>query len=751
MEKGAHLSTLDEVSSPTARFNEVNPAQLLLRELRRTSLILAEDWANLKPEQRDRLLSIGDIPALLDAQVEDGLLTAYQSHRISRGELYGLVLGNYRVLAKLGAGGMGVVYRAEHRLMRRQVAVKVVSVLGETDRESEARFFAELRAVSQLQHPNIVGALDAGEVISNDSFVPTLYYYVMELIPGQSLEELVKSLGPLPVERACDYVCQIADALEQAHQHDLVHRDLKPSNVMVTPEGQSKLLDFGLVRDLRHRVTRPGVPLGTLAYMAPEQARDASAVDRRVDVYGLGSTLFWALTGRAPFESQHSLGRDLLSRLTQAPPDVRAARPALPEALALVVARMMAFDPAERYPTVQAARQALLPFLKPPPAPARADVFPLIATEPLGHRILVVDDEADLRRYCKLVLGSDTLQCEEAADGEAALAATRDRPYDLILMDCQMPKRGGIDVARALRQRPPCPNLKIILMSGQTAPDELARLMMMGVDDFLTKPFSKTQLQARVKAALRLKDAQDRGAQLVTYLLRFNKELERTVNARDVDLIQARNAIVLALAKLAEYRDNETGAHLLRLERYCRCVGEEAARHSVYAAEINDSFLDMLVCCAPLHDIGKVGVPDHILHKPGPLDADEKVVMQSHTVIGAETLRAVAQQHGFALPMLHMAAEVARHHHERYDGSGYPDGLTGTDIPLSARIVAIADVYDALRSRRIYKPALPHEQTVEVMLAGFGTQFDPALLETFRRCAPQFEHIFTEWNEESGD
>jgi HD-GYP domain-containing protein (c-di-GMP phosphodiesterase class II) len=149
----------------------------------------------------------------------------------------------------------------------------------------------------------------------------------------------------------------------------------------------------------------------------------------------------------------------------------------------------------------------------------------------------------------------------------------------------------------------------------------------------------------------------------------------------------------------------------------------------------------MLECCAPLHDIGKVGLPDHILLKPGKLTADERILMQTHTTIGADTLQNVAKQHPFAAAFLQMAIDIARHHHERYDGKGYPDRLAGNDIPLAARILAISDVYDALRSRRPYKPALSHTAAMHVMLDMSAGQFDPLLLEAFKRCAPSFERI----------
>jgi response regulator RpfG family c-di-GMP phosphodiesterase len=216
------------------------------------------------------------------------------------------------------------------------------------------------------------------------------------------------------------------------------------------------------------------------------------------------------------------------------------------------------------------------------------------------------------------------------------------------------------------------------------------------------------------------------------------------LTARDSDLVQARNALVLTLAKLVEHRDNETGAHLVRLQRYSRVLAEAAAASAPFAGQIDPNFVEMLECCAPLHDIGKLGLPDHILLKPGRLTPDERILMQAHTTIGADTLKEVAKQHGFARVFLQMAIDITRHHHERYDGMGYPDGLAGANIPLSARIVAIADVYDALRSRRVYKPALSHGATVQMMTEASSGHFDPSLLQTFLRCAPTFDKVFRE-------
>jgi putative two-component system response regulator len=207
--------------------------------------------------------------------------------------------------------------------------------------------------------------------------------------------------------------------------------------------------------------------------------------------------------------------------------------------------------------------------------------------------------------------------------------------------------------------------------------------------------------------------------------------------------VQVRSALVLALTRLVEYRDIESAATSPSMRQYCRMLAEEAARLPAFAGQIDAAFLETLDLGVPLHDVGKVGLPDHILHKPGKLDPDERVLMQTHTLLGAELLQAVAQEHGSALAFLDTATRIARHHHERWDGEGYPDRLAGEDIPLAARVVAVADVYDALRGHRVYKPALPHSTAARLMLGTVG-QFDPALLKAFENCHLHFERTFRE-------
>ena len=676
------------------------------------------------------------------------LLTEFQLERIRAGRLHGLVLGNYRLLDRIGVGGMGVVYRAEHRSLRTPVAVKALPPTPDQNPRTLARFFLEARAVGRLKHPNIAAAIDAGEEPAHGPDCPAIPYFVMELIPGIDLERAV-ALAPLPIGFACHIAHQIADALIEAHRLGLIHRDIKPSNVLVTPEGQAKLLDFGLARlPGEERLTRTGAQLGTIGYMAPEQSRNAHAVDGRADVFGLGATLFYALTGQAPYA-------DIMAAFGP-PPSARALRPEVPAGLDFVISRMMAAEPEQRYRSAEAAMRALLPFLPhafaPSPAvliPARGAARPVSSdagSHPTAHtapsRVLIVDDQPDIRRLCRIALGAEGLLCDEAGDGPDAVALAATHSYDLVLLDVDLPGFSGEEVLRRLRQKPPTRHLKVVMFSGAASGDELSRIMLAGADDFLTKPFSVVQLRARVKSALRLKDAQDRSDVLNRELLVVNAELEQALEARDGELIHARNGLVLALAKIVEHRSTETGKHLMRLQRYCRVLAEEAALLPTYAPIIDANFIRVLEDAAPLHDIGKAALPDYILNKPGPLEAGERLLMQAHTTIGADTLRDVSRAHPFATAFLHIAIDIARSHHERWDGTGYPDRLAGGDIPLVARLLAITDVYDALRSRRVYKPGLSHHTTVLTMTEGSPGHFDPALMEVFLRVAPQFDRIF---------
>jgi response regulator RpfG family c-di-GMP phosphodiesterase/serine/threonine protein kinase len=726
-------------------------AQLLLDDLLRSSLIPRQDWEALPEADRDALRRLTSTEALLTGLSQHRLLTDYQATRLRAGQLSGLLFGNYRVLDRLGGGGMGIVFKAEHLLLRRPVALKVLSGPAEDDAEALARFLAEIHHVAELRHPNIVAALDAGVTRGSGLEPADRYYLVMELVLGEDLDRHVRRHGPLPPAHACDLVCQVASALAEAHDHGLVHRDIKPSNVLVTPEGQAKLLDFGLARHVQSRhLTQPGTLLGSLDYMAPEQAGSAGAVDHRADLYALGGLLCWCLTGQPPFPAPAGFAEILLTRQSQPPPSLCRARPDLPAELDAVLARLMALRPDDRFANARAVIGALLPFL----AAASGSLLPQAGAAPrpavppgeavgAGRpaRVLVVDDDPVGRLLCRGVLESRGMRCDEAVNGRQALEAVRERPFDVILLDIHLPEVEGPEVLRRLREQPPGPNLKVIMLSGEVSPDEMSALLAAGADDFLPKPASAPQLLARVKSALALKDAQDRSDQLNRNLLAVNAELERGLRLSAADLTGSRNALLLALAEVAELRHGGRGAHLVRMQRSCRLLAEEAAARPAFADQIDSTFLDMLECCAPVHDVGMAALPDHLVRKAGKLDVEERLVMQTHTTAGADLLQGIARRHRSALAILQMTADIARHHHEAYDGSGYPDRLAGAAIPLAARIVALADVYDALRCRRPWRPALAHQFAVELMTEGLPGRFGPQLVQVFRDCAPRLDRI----------
>jgi cyclic di-GMP phosphodiesterase len=712
------------------------PARLLLQKLE-ASRLLAENWRNAADHAE--LIAYTDAQALLTALVQRGLLTLYQADRIKAGALADLRVGNYRIVENLGT----LVFRGEHVRLHDAVAIKIVPWPCHAPGDFPESLFGQLRKLARLGNPHIAAVVDTGELISSSPDVPVQQYFITRYIPGHDLEDLVTRKGPLTAHHVCSIGYQLATALAEAHAHNLVHGDLKPSNIRISSEGNAHLLNFVLSRAVRPR----------------SGAETTLAQEKRLDLTCLGRTIFWCLTGKAAALNGEGSRRIL-------PPGV-------PCELAEMVSTLLAPDAPDSPLTADMAVHALAPLVSSPiPSASEAfrrspsfnrpnkemplgDVAPAERTsktvayrhppiaQPAG-RILIVDDEPAVRHFSRLVLQAEGLPCDEAANGAEGLKALQGSRYDLILLDIDMPVMNGLEVCRRLRENPPDPHLKIIMFSGRSDPDDMAQLLLLGADDYLIKPFSPTQLQARVQASLRLKSAQERSDHLYHELLTVNKQLEQHLNVRAVDLLRARNGLVLALAKLAEYRDTETGMHLLRIQTFSRRLAEQAARSPAFAGQIDDHFIDMLACCAPLHDIGKVGLPDHILLKPARLDPDERILMQAHTTMGAETLEEVARQHGFALPFFQMSIDITRHHHERYDGNGYPDRRAGGDIPLAARIVTICDVYDALRSRRVYKSALSHETALHMMRDGAGSQFDPALLQIFMRSANDFRGTYDE-------
>ena len=730
------------------------PCQKFIDQLLMESFLLAEDWEALPPRAQRRVVECREESVALEHLVKHGLLTPYQAGRIEAGTTFGLVLGSYRMLERVGAGGMAVVFKGEHMDLRHHVAVKVLPPTTKEDSALETRFFAEMRIIARLRHPNIVAATDAGRCVSDDGNT-ILRYLVMEYVPGHDLEEVVRTHGPIAQARACAIAYQIACALGETHKYGLVHRDIKPSNIMLTGEDQAMLLDFGLTRHFGHRLTVPGTILGTIDYMAPEQARDASTVDIRADIFGLGGVLFWCLTGQLPFPFAGSPVEALTRRLTSQAPSIRTINPDIPAELDEVISRMMALRPEDRYVDPAAVMQALMPFVRPGMGEYEnlmsmpfADSMPVVALPESSHsgqyRVLVVDDESSIRELCKQLLEAEGTTVDTAINGTQGLAKAAKGDYDLVLLDVAMPDLNGVEVLARLRQMQPRGNhQKVLMFSGHTTPEEMSEMLGRGADDFLTKPFSVAQLLARVQNLLRLKCAQDRAGVLCHQLQNENSGLAQEVRQTGGDAEAVRNALVLAMARLVEEREGRGTGHPIRMQKYCRTLAEAAAAHANFSGQIDCAFVELLECCAPLHDIGRVGLPDHVLLKVGPLTPEERLTMETHTVIAADAIKDVVPPDGAAGQLfLQMAADVTRSHHERHDGTGYPDRLAGDDIPLSARLVALGDVYDALRCRRLYKPALPHAAAMQIITQNSPGHFDPAILDVFKQVAPKFEAIF---------
>jgi response regulator RpfG family c-di-GMP phosphodiesterase len=342
-----------------------------------------------------------------------------------------------------------------------------------------------------------------------------------------------------------------------------------------------------------------------------------------------------------------------------------------------------------------------------------------------NRKVLIVDDEPVIRRLFRATLAGD-YEVHEASNGEEALAMVAGAEYDLLLLDIMMPGLGGYKTCRRIKAVPECAP-QIIMVSARSSPEEQVEAFAMGADDYLVKPVDPCELRSRVQLQIRLRESLQNTARLKREIDDYHSELRRTAAERAQQVIALQDVAAFTLAKVAESRDSATGAHLLRLREYAQLIAEELGQKGPYAGTIDESFLSELYRSSPLHDIGKVGICDEILLKPGRLTPDEFELMKRHTVIGANILNEAVvqlQAGGF----LAMSAAIARFHHERWDGTGYLAGLVGEEIPLPARIVAVADVYDALTSERPYKNAWSPERALQAIEEGSGSQFDPVVV-----------------------
>ncbi|HSQ56854.1 MAG TPA: protein kinase [Gemmata sp.] len=732
MSEAIRLGMTAEVSIP--------PAQSLLSWLLDTRILLTDEWEELGSADRDQIAQSSMKDDLLNALVRKHLLTTFQVEMIRKGDGEDLVFGHYRILDFLGRGGMGTVYRGEHQHLRRAVAIKVMTRVADMSPRVVHRFYAEAQAVAKLQHPNIVTCFDAGRHYRDGSSLPR-DYFVMELIPGQDLYTLIREKGPLPAHRSCDIFRQVADALAEAHRHGLIHRDIKPSNILITPDWQAKVLDFGLARVPTRNVTEPGTVLGTIGYMAPEQARDPHAVDSRADLFSLGATLYWALTGSEPYPETGNTLQDLHRRLTTTPPPVRQLRPEIPAAVSDLVARLMETDPDRRLPSARAAAAALTGF---------GLLLPLSSNQDSGSerkaRVLVIDDEPLIRGMMTAVL-RDRYEVREVGDAEAALAEITRHPPDLAIIDVNLPGMSGQELIARVRSLGLGPDrLSVLLTSGMLPEEALGGLALSGADDFLSKPFKPTALMLRVRTLLqrRASSGSAEGGTVgsgPTVRIPVAAMTRAAPSSPPVRPTAAAEALSLTVMNLLAEANLSTQGQAVRIGKYIRALASAVSDSGEYSRLKDEALVDMLAAVAPLHDIGVLALPRSVLMKPGKLEADEMFVVQTHTSVGSEVLHSVAATMMAEVPCLPLAVEIARSHHERWDGSGYPAGLAGTEIPLVARVVSLVTVYEALRSRRPHRPPIPHARAVKIIATESPGQFDPALVAAFRTVAPRFEQI----------
>jgi putative two-component system response regulator len=321
-------------------------------------------------------------------------------------------------------------------------------------------------------------------------------------------------------------------------------------------------------------------------------------------------------------------------------------------------------------------------------------------------------------------------------DGQEALDTIENVRPDLILLDIMMPIMDGYTVIEKLKENTITEDIPVIFISALSDIANKTTGFKLGAVDYIVKPFNIEEVKARVKTHLMLSLAQKA-------LQNQNEILEIKVEERTKELMLTQQAVIMSFASLAEYRDLETGGHIKRIKEYVHTIVKELMNNPKYQNMIDSKYIDLLVQSSPLHDIGKVGVPDAILKKGGKLDSDEFEIMKEHTTFGKNAIESVERDLG-ELAFLHLAKEMAYTHHERWDGLGYPRGIKGSEIPLSGRIITVADVYDGLVSRRIYKPPYTHQVAVEMILKGKSMQFDPDVVDAFMVCLEEIRHIAIE-------
>jgi putative two-component system response regulator len=349
-------------------------------------------------------------------------------------------------------------------------------------------------------------------------------------------------------------------------------------------------------------------------------------------------------------------------------------------------------------------------------------------------KIIVVDDTPANLDLLVEMLKVQGYQVKSAPSGKFAIDIAKNDPPDLILLDINMPEMNGYEVCKILKADRVLHEIPVVFISALSDTFEKLEAFSVGGVDYITKPFHLEEVYARVATHIKLHKLQ---AEMEEY----NEKLEQIVAAQVKEIFESQMATIFAIAKLAESRDDDTGKHLERVQMICRAIALKLSMNKAYSTLITRTYAENIFYACPLHDIGKVAIPDNILLKPSKLTPEEFEIMKTHAALGAETLTEVLDKY----PNNHfikMGIAIARYHHERWDGKGYPDGLAKNNIPLSARIMSVVDVYEAVRSKRCYKPSLPHNETCEIIVKGTGTQFDPDIIAAFWEIQEEISRIY---------
>ncbi len=346
------------------------------------------------------------------------------------------------------------------------------------------------------------------------------------------------------------------------------------------------------------------------------------------------------------------------------------------------------------------------------------------ATRPL---IFIVDDVPENIQIALSHLKELDCEFAYATSGEQALERIKAAHPQLILMDVMMPGMSGFEAVLALKKERDVAGIPVIFLTARAESSDIARGLELGAVDYIVKPFNGAELRSRVQNHLEL--------------YAYRSHLEELVEQRTHETEQLKDVIIEAMGEMAEYRDPETGRHIQRTRKYVEIISASLVENGHFVEQLTYEYIDLLQKSAPLHDIGKVAIRDSILLKPGKLTVEEFEEMKKHTLFGEEVIANLEQMAGYTTSFLSCAKEIAGSHHEKYDGSGYPRGMSGENIPLAGRIMAIADVYDALISKRVYKDAISHDDAVKIMIDGRGRHFDPLLIDALIQVEPQFYKV----------